>query len=47
MDFIILPMNLAVGMQIHNKTIFQFECREKYIYLNSNENMKEIWDSHF
>ena len=47
MDFIILPMNLALGMQIHNKTIFQFECSEKYIYLNSNENMKEIWDSHF
>ena len=47
MDFIILPMNLAVGMQIQNKTIFQFECREKYIYLNSNGNMREIWDPHF
>ena len=47
MDFIILPMNLAVGMQIHNRTIFQFECREKYIYLNSNGNMREIWDPHF
>ena len=45
MDFIILPMNLAAGMRIHNKTIFQFECREKYIYLNSNENVKEIWFS--